>query len=620
MGVVQIKFPGNLAQVVSADDLRNIPSTLMVDGELYVVQDLNGLFAYDPGEVALDDGVNIIKPNDKTSLQAGRWVRDNDGFAPGPPGPAENTYTTLSAFKAQPITNKASRLVGASGITDGDFFWTIGDFTGRADDENIIKADSTPLSTGAWVRQQADSVSYSQFDAAPFLMTLANKVRETPSITALGAVGDNSGNQLTKIQDTINAAIDAGVPSLLVPEGTFRILDPIQLEASNIELVGMGRGSAIHLVNEDRAGAFMAAGTELSPLMNLRLRNFAIFGDATFTGGTPSTINGGGVDFRFVDDCDLDGLWISGFSDGGIAIQNGNYNEIRGCRVRFTAQGIAFNANAIDCYGNIAIGNRISDTGSYNGLHLEGSFGTGLGDGMLIGTVLADNIIRNSQEAGINIELAPNTRSSGNVVAASGLADSTINMGVKLFGSPRSSVSDTVTGGLGYGIVVGANSGNSAITGCVTEGNADGSCFVTDAAYPGGAPVAATNDVVVEGNRFVEGPVGASGNATISPPMLRSVDGEAQIMRPLSGANSRTTWMNSGGTRIWRAGLFDRGAGPDWSVYRDGLDIFAIEAFSNGFVRVNMVEAADDTAAAGLGVSVGAFYYTAAGVVHRRLT
>lgn len=76
----------------------------------------------------------------------------------GPPGPAGPTFLTLAAFKAAPITNQRQSLKDPS-IAFGDFFWTLGDFTGRADDENIIKADSTPLTVGAWVRQGQDSIA-----------------------------------------------------------------------------------------------------------------------------------------------------------------------------------------------------------------------------------------------------------------------------------------------------------------------------------------------------------------------------------------------------------------------------------------------------------------------------
>lgn len=77
---------------------------------------------------------------------------------PGDSGPADNTYSTLSAFKASDIGRKTASLVGVSGVSDGRFNWTLGNYTGQADDVNIIKADSTALSVGAWVRATDQSI------------------------------------------------------------------------------------------------------------------------------------------------------------------------------------------------------------------------------------------------------------------------------------------------------------------------------------------------------------------------------------------------------------------------------------------------------------------------------
>lgn len=86
MAITKIKFPGNIAQVDTAADLRSLPSYSIQPSALYVVLSLGRAFAYDGGSVAVDDGSNVIKPSDRTVLQAGRWLYQTDGFAPGPPG------------------------------------------------------------------------------------------------------------------------------------------------------------------------------------------------------------------------------------------------------------------------------------------------------------------------------------------------------------------------------------------------------------------------------------------------------------------------------------------------------------------------------------------------------
>lgn len=73
MSVIEIDFPGNLAQVDSIADLRLLPSSPIKDGEAYLAGG-NGLFTFDSDLLSADDGKTIIKPSDITPLQAGRWV------------------------------------------------------------------------------------------------------------------------------------------------------------------------------------------------------------------------------------------------------------------------------------------------------------------------------------------------------------------------------------------------------------------------------------------------------------------------------------------------------------------------------------------------------------------
>jgi hypothetical protein len=63
-----------------------------------------------------------------------------------------NSYTSLAAFKASDIGRQTAGLVGVPNILDGRFNWKTGDFTGKADDVNII-AGTVALTVGAWVRQ-----------------------------------------------------------------------------------------------------------------------------------------------------------------------------------------------------------------------------------------------------------------------------------------------------------------------------------------------------------------------------------------------------------------------------------------------------------------------------------
>ncbi|RSY76255.1 hypothetical protein DAH66_22265 [Sphingomonas koreensis] len=83
-----------------------------------------------------------------------------------------NTYFTLLDLKASPVTEGTAFLVQDANVSDGTFFWTPGNFTGRSDDENIIGADSMALNVGAWVRQTAGSISFQQSGTGAVIRTV----------------------------------------------------------------------------------------------------------------------------------------------------------------------------------------------------------------------------------------------------------------------------------------------------------------------------------------------------------------------------------------------------------------------------------------------------------------
>lgn len=143
---IDVQFPGNLGQVDTIAKLRAVP-TSGVDAEtVYIAMDVGRTYSFDFGSLLNDDGINVIRPNDRTPLQAGRFIYLVDGFAPGnpgapgPAGPADNTYTTLAALLASDPTRKSARLVPQAGETE-----PAGNF-------NYIN--------GSWVRQSADGVNH----------------------------------------------------------------------------------------------------------------------------------------------------------------------------------------------------------------------------------------------------------------------------------------------------------------------------------------------------------------------------------------------------------------------------------------------------------------------------
>lgn len=121
MAAVNIRFPGNIAQVETAADLRAIPSYGLSEGILYVVTTLGQSYIYDPGSVAVDDGDDVIKPNDRTAIQAGRWLYQVDGFAVGPRGNPGGNAMALGL-----ATEVPTLALNAAGTIGNDYFQTAG--------------------------------------------------------------------------------------------------------------------------------------------------------------------------------------------------------------------------------------------------------------------------------------------------------------------------------------------------------------------------------------------------------------------------------------------------------------------------------------------------------------
>lgn len=95
-------------------------------------------------------------------------VEPIDATYRGSAGPAANSRQTLTDLKAAAITDLTS-------LYDGSLWtWTPGNFMGRADDVNIVKADGVFLFDGAWVRQLADQVYLRNFGADPTGATSSN--------------------------------------------------------------------------------------------------------------------------------------------------------------------------------------------------------------------------------------------------------------------------------------------------------------------------------------------------------------------------------------------------------------------------------------------------------------
>jgi hypothetical protein len=194
-----------LAQVDTATDLRGIPTALIASGTLFLVTDLEGIYEFDANSLAADNGDAAIKPDDRTTLQAGRWLKNADGLAPGRTGntgPADNTYTTLAALLASDPTRKSSRLVPEAGET--------------------APAGNFSYLSGAWVRQKADGLTFRRAETGASTRTLQAWAEDQPlSVKDFGAVGDGIADDGPAIRNAIAACGD--LRNLIFPIGTYLV-------------------------------------------------------------------------------------------------------------------------------------------------------------------------------------------------------------------------------------------------------------------------------------------------------------------------------------------------------------------------------------------------------------
>lgn len=148
----------------------------------------------------------------------------------GPTGPSNNTRVNLAALKAAAITDLTS-------LYDGSLWtWETANAPYTADDINVVKANSTALSVGAWVRQSPRRTDLAASTGSTLIghhlsatgavtRTVADKLGETVSVRDFG-VGDPTAFQ--KAIDYLSSTQFGGV--LEIPTGLY-LSDPMTITA-----------------------------------------------------------------------------------------------------------------------------------------------------------------------------------------------------------------------------------------------------------------------------------------------------------------------------------------------------------------------------------------------------
>jgi hypothetical protein len=164
-----------------------------------------------------------------------------------------NSYSSISDLKAAPASG-ATCLVSAGSANDGVFFFTSGNFTGKADDINIVKANSTALGVGAWVRQTTAAITNSQAGDGAVNRRLQDKMRESVSVLDFGAKGDGVTNDTA----AFDAAVATGKTVTVPKPAVAYLVNGIQV-VSNMQIIGEKSGECLgpeFLVAEDDGCVF----------------------------------------------------------------------------------------------------------------------------------------------------------------------------------------------------------------------------------------------------------------------------------------------------------------------------------------------------------------------------
>jgi parallel beta-helix repeat protein len=180
------------------------------------------------------------------------YVPGSVGGPPGETGAADNTYSTLAAFKASDVARKTASLVGVPGVADGRFNWTVGNFStapAAQVDVNVVKANSTPLSQGAWIRQLGEQAYVRTFGADPTGATSSSgafSIALAAVKRVLGSPGDVYRLNTTVIPPADREVIGNGAKLIIASglEGGFRQTKD-HFKVSGWTIQGSGGGYAV---------------------------------------------------------------------------------------------------------------------------------------------------------------------------------------------------------------------------------------------------------------------------------------------------------------------------------------------------------------------------------------
>lgn len=422
-------------------------------------------------DIARATGAFGTQPSDNDSQVLDNFadfaIQENPGFQSQIPGPADNTYFTLASFKASDISQKKASLVGVSGIPSGEFFWETANAPYTADNINVIKADSTSLSVGAWVRQNSNSLTFLQAGAGAILRDAKSKLQEIVSVSDYGAIG--SAND-TPLMDKALAAAN----TVLVPVGQTNLKEGDI--PSNRTIRGYGPGSVLKLASGGFR-LFSVNGKSNIVLENLTLdAGGSAINAALFTTCTRVVVR----------DC-----WITGSSSNTLQFDN--------CTDCTVESPEVYSTGGASSSAAIYFTNATAGSGSRRNRVINPVFHS---------TVIGRGVFALGQQG---FYVSPSGKmTNGELVLLEDSTDVVVNLGYDIGSEPSAaSLADgvavnggcarvSINGGVlshtsGHGISVNGQSGKAAakdvtISGVVIDSPDEGGIVVTDQNVPGSMP------------------------------------------------------------------------------------------------------------------------------------
>ncbi len=213
------------------------------------------ILAQQEQDATIDDTIEralMVPPGEAASYLPGKAERvgsalvfDDNGepvtkllgtFPPGPAGPAGNVAATIEQLRGAPITNRT--MIAAYDGTGSTMTWTEGNFAALAasSPQNYVKSNAYPLTTGAWVRQTADSVTFQQ-KGTRFIRTTQAKAEDIVSLKDFGAREndfsyDNSSALEEALAELAKGSYEAA-KGLFMPGGIYRFTRTLTLTIAN---------------------------------------------------------------------------------------------------------------------------------------------------------------------------------------------------------------------------------------------------------------------------------------------------------------------------------------------------------------------------------------------------